>query len=86
MYHRDDEDIVHDAWMDAAGEAWAELKAGVDPDDEPECECRFSGDQADASECELHNLPRKPMGTWIETPCSCMDGDTRTCFLHGEVA
>jgi len=33
----------------------------------------------------------KPMGradsiVWVSTPCSCRDGDTRTCFLHGEVA
>jgi hypothetical protein len=24
-------------------------------DEEPECECRFAGDVADASECELHH-------------------------------
>ena len=58
---------------------------------EPDCECRFDGDQADASGCELHGSPRKPMGrtdsiVWVSTPCSCVDGDTRTCFLHGEAA
>ena len=27
----------------------------ADDEYEPECECRFAGDQADASDCELHN-------------------------------
>lgn len=58
--------------------------------DEPECECRFCGDQADASDCDLHGA-RRPVGrtdsiVWVSTPCSCVDGDTRTCYLHGEAA
>jgi len=35
---------------------------------EPECECRFAGDQADASGCDLHNPPaRRPMTRIV--PC-----------------
>ena len=31
----------------------------IDPEMEPECECRMDGDAADASRCELHN-PSSP--------------------------
>jgi hypothetical protein len=38
---------------------------------EPDCECHFTGDMADASECELHGSPNRRKPAMIER----MQGD-----------
>lgn len=49
--------------LDYAWDAYyAERADDFRDEPEPDCDCRFSGDQADASDCELHGDYRKPMG------------------------
>lgn len=49
---------------------------------EPKCECRFTGDIADASDCPLHNEPCKFCGLLGGTPFLMMEDGLRCsrCF------
>ena len=71
-----------DYWINAGGDDRR------DDDDEPEPAGQLvTLEDLDEQAAEA-GAGRKPMGraVWLSTPCSCQDGDTRTCFLHGEVA